>query len=82
MDPLQKKRTDSYQELMVWIQMLLHPLEIGIYTNNYSATAWKLSQLIDKDGLSIAVLESFWMKNSLVLHEHEFKKKWDITFTF
>lgn len=39
MDPLQKKRTDSYQELMVWIQMLLHPLEIGIYTNNYSATA-------------------------------------------
>lgn len=39
MDSLQKKRTDSYQELMVWIQMLLHPLEIGIYANNYSATA-------------------------------------------
>lgn len=39
MDPLQKKRTDSYQELMVWIQMLLHPLEIGIYKKNYSATA-------------------------------------------
>lgn len=30
MDPLQKKRTYSYQELMVWIQMLLHPLEIGL----------------------------------------------------
>lgn len=30
MDPLQKKRTDSYQELMVWIQMLLYPLEIGL----------------------------------------------------
>lgn len=30
MDPLQNKRTYSYQELMVWIQMLLHPLEIGL----------------------------------------------------
>lgn len=30
MDPLQKKRTDSYQELMVCIQMLLHPREIGL----------------------------------------------------
>lgn len=33
MDPLQKKRIDSYHELMVWILMLLYPLEIGIYTN-------------------------------------------------
>lgn len=58
MDPLQKKRIDSYHELMVWILMLLYPLEIGIYTNIF-CNSMKIVSLIDKDGLSIAVLESF-----------------------